>query len=125
MSDSEKSGAEVAWSEACAAEVEKLSADAEDAYGLCAIRKYVADHLKLRALDLHDACILLGERPLETPSMMSYLNILYTNLGDASRAFQPQCARSHTKAALADVLRCLKRGGAKLSLLFATLRRLG
>ena len=109
-----------AWSEAETAEREGLSVEDDNAVGLLAIRSYVtgqrASDLKLSALDLHDACIAIGEAPPVSPSVIHYLNILQVALGDAAQAFQPQCARSHTKATLSGVLRCLKRGGAKLSL---------
>jgi hypothetical protein len=115
MTEAEKRTATEAWSEGEAAERERLSAAGDDAVGLLAIRSYVTGHLKLSALDLHDACIVLGEVPPVSVSILAYLNILRAAVCDASQAFRPQCVRTHTKPALAAVLRCLKRGGAKLS----------
>ena len=72
--------------------------------------------MKLATADLHDACLTLGETPSSTTSTLAYFKTLYEAAGSARKAFQPQCLRSHAKSTIKETLKCLKRGGAKLSL---------
>ena len=116
MTVTETEAAAATWVEAETAEQDKLSAAVEDVTGLLAIRQYVLSHLKLKPVDIHDACVALGELPPSGVSVLSHLDSLQAVMSDASIAFQPQIAKTHTKPALKETIRCLKRGGAKLSL---------
>ena len=112
----ELEAAQTSWAAAEAAEVEALKVDNDEMLSLRAMRKYLTGHLKMIPVDLHNACIALGELPSAGTAMLQYFKTLEAAAGDASKAFQPQCAKTHTKAALKETLKCFKRGGAKLSI---------
>ena len=60
--------------------------------------------------ELHDACLSLGCSVPDKASMLGYFGVLSQALADANTSFLPQRSRTHTKKALQEVLRCLRRG---------------
>jgi hypothetical protein len=78
------------------------------------MRSFLRSTMQLSAADLHDACLALKATPSENVSLLSYFAVLRHFLGSAGDASKPQYRRTHTKAALQEVLRCLSRGKYKI-----------
>ena len=75
--------------------------------------KECLNRLKIKHSELHDATLLAGLAVPQRPSTLNYFTALHTEFGDTKAGFLPQNFKSHTKAKIYDVLRCLFRAGTK------------
>jgi hypothetical protein len=118
MTIEQRESATSVWKTANAAEQERLTCEGDTSdvshtnpLGLIRLRSCIQYEFKLKAGDLHDACMHLGCTVPSEMSLLSYFHVLYLSAGHSRRSSEPQHSRTNTVNNMKAVLKVLSRGG--------------